>query len=141
MAYSFSGGVKYKTENKTNTLSAVPFAEPKQVAIPLSGATPAVKVGDFVDIGACLGVSTDEECPIAHASVSGAVIAIENRGGDTFVVIKNDGRYTTLSTLSGVSKPLGELTAEELIARIRNAGIVDAANGKALAATLSRAKG
>lgn len=146
MAYSFSGGISVKTENKTKALAAKPFAEPPQVAIPLFGCTPMVSVGDFVDIGKSIGFSAEEGCLPAHASVSGVVTAIEKRtlpDGSlcTFVVIKNDCRHTVVSTLDPVTKPLASLEAKELIARIRSAGIADAASGKSVAAMLSAALG
>lgn len=141
MAYSFSGGISLKTENKTGSLPSKPFAEPTQVALPLSGCLPAVSVGDFVDIGTCVGFGKTEDCPPVHASVSGTVIAIEKRGEDTHVVIKNDCRHTVVSGLDPVTKPLGEIKPEEIIARARNAGIVDAVSGKSLASLLRAAMG
>lgn len=146
MAYSFSGGISLKTENKTRALPTKPFAEPALVAVPLSGCLPAVSAGDFVDIGTCIGFGKTEDCPPVHASVSGTVVSVERRpldkgGEDTFVVIKNDCRHTVVSGLDPISKPLWEIKPEEIIARARNAGIVDAGSGKSLASILRAAVG
>lgn len=144
MGYTFQGGIHIKSASKAAATPAKPFAEPKRVSIPLYGCTPMVAVGDFVDIGACIGFSADKGCCPVHASVSGKVSAIERRqlnGAEcTFVVIENDCRHTT-ARMEAVSKPLNELTAEEIISRVRNAGIVDAASGAPLWEMLTQAAG
>ena len=142
MAYSFSGGISPKTDNKTLGLTSKPYAEPPQVAIPLYGGTPAVSVGDFVDIGTVIGSGQR----LAHASVSGTVTAIENRtlpcGTECpFVVIKNDCRHTTVSTLDPVTKAVTELTAEEITSRLKRAGLVDSHSGRGVGDELESAIG
>ncbi len=142
MAYSFSGGIKIKTENKTATMAARPFAEPPQVAIPIYGCTPTVAVGDYVDIGTLIGFSAEEGACPAHASVSGTVTAIDRKSEkESLVVIKNDMRHTLADKLEGVTKPLEELSAEEIISRCRASGITDSAAGMPLYAMLNAALG
>lgn len=142
MAYSFSGGINVKKENKTNPLAAKPYAEPPVVAIPIYNCAPVVSVGERVDIGTLIGFSAEEGACPAHASVSGTVTAIERRGDNcTAVIIKNDMRHTISKELCGVTKPLEELSTEEIISRTRNAGITDSAAKLPLYLMLGKAMG
>jgi len=141
MAYSFSGGINVKKENKTNLLAAKPYAEPPVVAIPIYNCAPVVSVGDYVDIGTLIGFSAEEGACPAHASVSGTVTAIERRdGNNTVILIKNDMRHTIAKEPAGVTKPLESLSTEEIISRTKNAGIADAAEGMPLYMMLREAK-
>lgn len=138
MANSFAGGLYIKTQRKTASMASKPFAEPKQVSIPLNGGTPTVEVGDHVDIGTCVGNGV---CP-AHASVSGTVTAIKTRDANSlFVVIDNDCKHTVTAALNPVTKPLDALTVEDITVRIQNAGIVDTDSGVPLWQTVKAAAG
>lgn len=134
MALTFNGGIHIDENKNTAAAPAVPFAEPKRVAISMQqhiGApcVPTVAVGDHVDIGDCIGDGAGALCCPVHASVSGTVAAIERRTGangapTSFVVIENDCLHTVSPRLSPVRKELTELTADEIIERVRAAGIV-----------------
>lgn len=137
MAYSFAGGVKVKIKGSALHTPSKPYAEPPFVAIPLYNSTPAVTVGDFVDIGTCIGTGTVP----CHASVSGAVTAVENRNDNTYVIIKNDMRHSIAPKIEGVTAPLSSLKAEDIIAKIAAAGIVDAKSGMAVADVLRTSLG
>lgn len=133
MAQTFHGGIHIEENKNTASVAAVPFAEPKRVAISMQqhiGAPciPSVAVGDHVDIGQCIGDNPDALCCPVHASVSGTVVAIESRTGAmgapiTHVVIENDCQHTVTPTLRPVEAALEELTAEEIVERVRAAGI------------------
>ena len=135
MAFSFFGGI-HPEENKRYTCDrpVQEYPEPDVLVIPLSqhiGAPckPLVKKGDLVKKGQKIGDNTGLCVPV-HASVSGKVKAVEAKphtSGVTMmsVVIENDH----LSTLHEDIQPrrqeqVDTLTAEELIAIIREAGIV-----------------
>ncbi len=133
MALTFHGGIHIDENKNTASVAAVPFAEPKSVSIPMQqhiGApcTPTVAVGEHVDIGQCIGENESALCTPVHASVSGTVVAIEKRYGAngapvTHVVIENDCLHTVTPSLSPVTSPLTELSPDEIVERVRKAGI------------------
>ena len=128
------GGV-HPVEGKepTEHLSLIRFPEPESVIIPLSmhlgaPATPIVAVGDKVKVGQKIGEAAGFISAPVHSSVSGEVIAIAEcphatRGTCLSVVIKSDG-LNTLDENIKPNKPLDELTGDEIIEIVKNAGIV-----------------
>ena len=123
----FFGGIhpKYNKEMslKDETLVTV---SPKQVTIPMQqhiGApcVPLVQVGDVVKLGQKIG-DNEGLCVPVHASVSGKVVAIENRPHPTLgtclaVIIENDMLDTAV---------LSPIAADDdgILHAIREAGIV-----------------
>ncbi len=134
MTYTFSGGVHIKGLKSTAKIKTAEFFDVPRVAIPMSQHIGApckvlVSVGQRVDIGQCIGDNPDGLCVPVHASVSGTVVAIERRQAANgsmveHVIIENDMQNTLCPNLCGVDKPLLELSAEEIVERIRAAGIV-----------------
>ena len=130
----YYGGV-HPVEGKepTEHLSLVRFPAPKTVVLPLSmhlgaPANPIVSVGDHVDVGQKIGEAAGFISAPVHATVSGTVIAIEDRphatrGTCLSVVIESDGKNTLHASIKP-NKPLEELTAEEIVAIVKEAGIV-----------------
>ena len=135
MAFSFFGGVHPK-ENKFYACDnpTLEFPEPDILVVPMSqhigaSCTPLVKKGDLVKKGQKIGDHAGLCAPI-HAPVSGKVKSVEMKphtSGTTMtsVVIENDH----LDTLHEDIKPrkqeeVDALSAEELIAIIREGGIV-----------------
>ena len=120
---------KEPTEHKP----LVNFPAPKTVVIPLSmhlgaPAEAIVQVGDYVKVGQKIGEQAGFISAPVHASVSGKVIAIEDRphatrGTCPAIVIENDGKDTLCESVKP-NKPLEELTGEEIIEIVKNAGIV-----------------
>ncbi len=108
------------------------FAEPETVVIPMSmhlgaPATPVVAVGDRVKMGQKIGAASGFISAPVHASVSGTVVAIEERphatrGTCLSVVIQNDGLNTLDASV--VPHDLDALTPDEIIDIVREAGIV-----------------
>ncbi len=130
----YYGGI-HPVEGKepTEHLPLVRFPEPKTVVIPMSmhlgaPATPVVAVGDEVKVGQKVGEAAGFISAPVHASVSGKVVAIEDRphatrGTCLSVVIESDGKNTVHESVKP-NKPLDELTADEIIEIVKNAGIV-----------------
>ncbi len=110
----------------------VRFPEPEIAVIPLSQhsgkpAQPVVSVGDAVKVGQKIGEKAGFISAAVHSSVSGQVIAIEERvhpatRGGLSVVIKNDFK----DTLDESVKPRGSLESlsrEEIVSIVEEAGI------------------
>ena len=130
----YYGGV-HPNEKKeyTEHMPLVKFPVPETVVIPMSmhlgaPANPVVAVGDTVKVGQKLGEAAGFISAPVHSSVSGTVIAIEDRphairGNCLSVVIKNDFKDEIHESVKP-NKPLEELTADEIIEIVKNAGIV-----------------
>ena len=129
----FWGGIHPKgNKSLSRGTGLTPVPAPKEVVLPMfqhigAACTPKVQVGDTVKLGQLIG-DGEGLCAPVHASVSGKVIAIENRphtsGREILsVVIANDG----LDTPDGSLTPYADfrkLTPEEIFHRIHAAGIV-----------------
>jgi len=130
----YYGGV-HPVEGKelSEHLPLVKFADPDVAVIPTSmhlgaPANVVVQVGDTVKVGQLIAEAAGFISAPVHSSISGTVIAIEdrphaNRGTCPSIVIKNDG-LNTLHESVQPNKPLEELTADEIIEIVKNAGIV-----------------
>jgi len=133
MKHLFFGGIhpKYNKEMSTRD-TAFHTIVPKQVVIPMQqhiGApcTPLVQVGDYVRKGQKIGDGQGLCVPV-HASVSGTVVAIEPRPHTSgrmvnAVVIENDLQDASIPA-EGLDMPLEQLDNDEVLHRIREAGIV-----------------
>ena len=114
-------------------LPANRFPDPKIAVIPLSmhagaPANPVVAAGDYVKVGQVIGEAAGFISAPVHASVSGTVIAVEDRphairGKCLSVVIESDGKNVVHESVKP-NKPLEELTPDEIIEIVKNAGIV-----------------
>ncbi len=133
MARTFRGGFHpHDYKEFTAEKEIVSLAAPDVVIIPMSqhiGApcAPVVQIGDEVKIGQKIGEPQGFVSVPVHASVSGKVIAIEERahtglGKCLCVVIENDGLDTVSEMI--VPKNPDKMTASELLAAIKEAGIV-----------------
>ncbi len=120
---------KEPTEHK----ALVAFPAPKVAVFPLSmhlgaPATAIVSVGDHVEVGQKIAEAAGFISAPIHSSVSGTVVAIEdrphaNRGQCMSIVVENDFKDTIHESVKP-GKPLEELTPEEIIEIVKNAGIV-----------------
>ena len=129
----YNGGVHPK-ENKelAESIPLKAFPEPDTVVIPLSmhAGAPAeavVKAGDTVKVGQLIGKASGFISSNVHSSVSGTVIAVEPRphskGTDVeAVIIKND-KLGTIDESVRPAKPLEELTPDEIVDIVKDAGI------------------
>ena len=131
---NFEGGVHPVEDKKTTeAVGLVRFPEPKTVVIPLNMhlGTPAkaiIAVGDTVKVGQKIGAETGTLSAAVHSSVSGKVLAIEERphsncGSCLSIVIESDGKNTVHESVKP-NKDLAELTGAEIIEIVKNAGIV-----------------
>ena len=129
------GGV-HPVEGKepTEHLGLVKFPAPKTAVFPMSmhlgaPATPIVAVGDTVKVGQKIGEAAGFISAPVHSSISGKVVAIEerphaSRGSCLSVVIENDGLDTICESVQPCGKTLEELTPDEIVEIVKNAGIV-----------------
>ncbi len=109
------------------------FPEPDIAVIPVSmhlgaPATPIVSVGDTVKVGQKIAEASSFISAPVHSSVSGTVIAIEDRphatrGTCQAIVIQNDHKDTRDESVKP-NKTLEELTPDEIISIVKEAGIV-----------------
>ncbi len=138
-ALTFSGGVHPlkaihhgKTMSSSCCITVMPA--PDIVVIPMArvtGApcTPLVKKGDAVKMGQRIGENPSFVSASIHASVSGAVVAVEQRPHPTgrslvqSVVIRNDHLDTPDESLTP-PVDLDKLSGADIIAIIRDKGIV-----------------
>ena len=128
------GGV-HPVEGKkpTEHLALVRFPEPKTAVFPMSmhlgaPANPVVAVGDYVKVGQLIGEAAGFISAPVHSSVSGTVVAVENRphatrGTCLSVVVESDGKNELHESVKP-NKPLEELSPAEIIEIVKNAGIV-----------------
>ena len=120
---------KEPTEHK----GLVKFPAPKVAVFPMSmhlgaPATPCVAVGDYVKVGQKIGEQAGFISAPIHSSISGTVIAIEDRphatrGTCLSVVVENDFKDELHESVQP-NKSLDELTPAEIIEIVKAAGIV-----------------
>ena len=134
MPYTFRGGIHVKEYKNTSGCRIEKIPEPATVSIPLSQhigapASPIVAVGDRVLVGQKIADVPREKlgCPI-HASVSGTVKEIEKRTIPSgavveHIVIENDYADEISPDVKVPEKPYTEMTTDEIIDVIREAGI------------------
>ena len=130
----YYGGV-HPSERKemSEHCDLVRFPEPDIAVIPLSQhsgkpAEPIVKVGDYVKVGQKIGEKAGFISATVHSSVSGEVIAIEERvhpatRGGLSVVIRNDHKDVVDESVQPKGA-LEDLTKEEIVSIVEQAGIV-----------------
>ena len=120
---------KEPTEHK----ALVRFPAPKTAVFPLSmhlgaPANAIVNVGDYVKVGQKIGEAAGFISAPIHSSVSGTVVAIEDRphatrGKCLSIVVENDFQDAVHESVQP-NKALEELTPAEIIEIVKNAGIV-----------------
>ncbi len=133
MKHLFFGGIHPKYNKEMSTKShTLPRITPSQVVIPLQQHIGApckslVAVGDHVLVGQKIG-DGEGLCVPVHASVSGTVVAIEPRPHTSgrlveAIVIDNDFENTPCPRQED-DRPLAELSSDEILSAIREAGLV-----------------
>ena len=135
MAYTFSGGIHVEEYKNTRKCRIETLPPPKTVTIPLSqhiGAPAAATVipGEEVTVGQKIGDVPEEMlgCPV-HSSVSGTVKEIVKKTLPSgavvdHVVIENDMKDTPCPDMKPTEKKLADVSTEEIVSVIREAGIV-----------------
>ncbi|MBR4186153.1 MAG: hypothetical protein IKQ87_10315, partial [Clostridia bacterium] len=135
MAYTFSGGIHVEEHKNTRKCRIETLPPPKTVIIPLSQhigapAVATVSPGEEVTLGQMIGKVAEEMlgCPV-HASVSGKVREIVKKTMPTgatveHIVIDNDMKDTPCPDIKPIEKKLTDVSTEEIVSIIREAGIV-----------------
>ena len=130
---TFKGGIHPDDGKRFSKDQAIRPVTPKSdMVYPLSQhigapANPVVKKGDHVLKGQMIAEAGGFVSAPVYSSVSGTVKGLEQRFNPTgskteCIVIENDGEYQ--ETEYEPVKPLNEMTREEILDRIGNAGIV-----------------
>lgn len=130
---TFSGGIHPDDGKRFSKDREVePVMPHGEMVYPLSQhigapAKPVVKIGDFVLKGQVIAEAGGFVSAPVHASVSGTVKGIEPRFNPAgtkvdCIIVENDEQYTEIEYEP--VKPLGEMSREEIIEKIGNAGIV-----------------
>lgn len=130
---TFKGGIHPDDGKRFSKDQAIRPVIPKgDMVYPLSQhigapANPVVKKGDHVLKGQMIAEAGGFVSAPVYSSVSGTVKGLEQRFNPTgtkteCIVIENDGEYQ--ETEYAPVKPLNEMTSEEILDRIGNAGIV-----------------
>lgn len=134
MKFTFKGGIHpYEGKELSEDKAVIKHMPVGDMVYPLSQhigamAKPVVKKGDKVLTGQLIAEAGGFVSANIHASVSGTVKAIEPRltsSGSKVnsIVIENDGQFESME-FTRTDKPLSELTKDEIIGAIRDAGIV-----------------
>ncbi len=130
----YYGGV-HPSEHKefSEHIALLPFAAPEIAVFPMAQhlgapATPVVQVGDYVKVGQKIGEPSAFISAPVHSSISGTVIAIEdrphaNRGMCLSVVVESDGKNAVHESVTPHGS-LEDLSPEEIVSIVREAGIV-----------------
>ena len=129
----YYGGVHpVEGKERSEHIDLIRFPDPDTVVIPLSQhsgkpAEPAVQVGDYVKVGQKIGNQNGFISSPIHSSVSGTVLAIEQRNhpatrGGLSVVIQNDKKYVVDESVQP-HKDIEELTPDEIVEIVKEAGI------------------
>ena len=123
-------GIRLPRKKRTEEKPIKPIPLPALVRIPMlmhagTPCTPAVRVGDAVTVGQCIGISKDENSVPVHASVSGTVSAItdyQTISGETVpcIEIRSDGEQI----LCDACEPPKLETRDDLIAAAKASGCV-----------------
>lgn len=116
MAYVFRGGIMFKDGKSEGGEDDLRRFSPEALTLHADG-EPFVRVGDRVFRGQ----------PIAegvHSPVSGTVADIAGAPGGGTVTVGSDGENTLFPGLSKMHKKLAECSPDEIIEKIRDAGIV-----------------
>ena len=131
---TFHGGVHPAGHKELSCESALQPLLPKGELVYMTNqhigkpATVVVKKGDKVLAGQVIAEASGFVSANIHSSVSGTVKAVETRknasgGAATAIVVENDGAYTLAEGI-GVRCDGDKLTNQELLAKVKQAGIV-----------------
>jgi len=131
---TFRGGIHpddRKTQSMNSAIRELPAS--KIMVFPLlqhlgAPSEPIVSVGDYVKSGQLIAKASGFVSANIHSSISGTVVSIEPRihpSGNSVnsIIIENDDKYLMDENIKPY-KPLGELSREEIIKIVQDAGIV-----------------
>ena len=133
MKLTFKGGIHpYEGKELTMDKDVIEYVPKGDMVYPLSQhigapAKAVVKKGDRVLVGQLIAEAGGFVSANIHSSVSGTVKAVEPRltaSGSKVnsIVIENDNQFEEIEYVKN-EKPLAELTKEEILEAIKNAGV------------------
>ncbi len=133
MLKTFTGGIRLAGHKEATANSSIEIPSlPEQVIVPLIQyggrlCEPLVKTGERVKTGQLIGLSQDSLSVAAHSSISGKVARIGEFVHPDFekaraILIESDGLDE--KAWEAPEKDYQDLSREELLNRIRNAGVV-----------------
>lgn len=130
MANSFYGGIKINKTGLSHGKTTEIFT-PAAVAINIAqqaggDTTPCIKEGDTVLKGQTIAISN--RLAHLHAPVSGTVVRLLTKDNSHYIVIKSD-KTETCAPPNPFTKPVSEITAEEITEKIRTMGVVGTYSG------------
>ncbi len=130
--YTFNGGTEVAEYKNTRSKKIEIIDPPDRVEIPMAQhigvqCRPVVSVGDHVFRGQLIGDAEGLTC-LVHASVSGTVSEIKVRNNAQAqpvqtIVIQSDGKMELDPSIRPHEKKLSETSPDEIIEKIRLAGI------------------
>lgn len=134
MKFTFKGGIHpFEGKELTMDKDVIEYMPKGDMVYPLSQhigapATALVKKGDRVLVGQLIAEASGFVSANIHASVSGTVKAVEPRltsSGSKVnsIIVENDGLFESVEFIPN-TKPIEELTKEEILDAIKKAGIV-----------------
>lgn len=134
MSFTFKGGIHpYEGKELTEDKDSIEYLPKGDMVYPLSQhigapAKPLVKKGDRVLVGQLIAEAGGFVSANIHATVSGTVKTIEPRltsSGSKVnsIVVENDNQFESVEFVPN-DKPVKDLTKEEILEAIKNAGIV-----------------
>ena len=133
--HDFRGGVLIENPYPLKQLNVVEVPPPKKAIFLLkqregASAKPKVKVVQKVKVGQVIAVSNNDYCVPMHSSISGVVSAIDDQPiahssglKVPSISIESDGKDDWI-TFKGCGEEVNQCRPDEIIAKIRNAGIV-----------------
>ncbi len=123
LVFYFSGGIRLSGSKKSRTVPLVHIEAPLTVSVPLVGpegrSLPIVTEGEHVLLGQTVARS-ENGFPV-HASVCGEVAKIT----DTHITITRTASGAVAGELPLLKRKITDIPAADLIAYIRDAGIID----------------
>lgn len=133
MALTFRGGIHVPEAKNTSKKNIRDFNSPAKISVPMSqhiGAhcVPTVKKGDIVDKGQEIGiVENGLGCPV-HASVSGTVVAVEEKRNTMgvlvkHVIIENDNEDRVSPDIKPYEGSFEDVSFEDVVEYARKAGL------------------
>ena len=123
MAYVFRGGIYFKNEDMMAIGGIARPEYARTLYIPLGKDQPLlIPAGSRILRGQMIATPSDGVTAL-HSPVSGTVVGLENISGVLTVKIENDGLGTLSPDIAKMNKKLADCTSEEIIEKIRAAGI------------------
>lgn len=135
MPLTFFGGIVPENRKYSRNISLRIINSPDMIYIPIDESTDIfVNIEDTVQKGQLVALENEE--PV-YSSISGIVKGAARENERRYLAIENDKNDKDYEGLSGVQKPLGELSFDEICALLKQFSIFDSMDGTFLYKKLS----